>query len=126
MKRILCMAMLLVPAFAMAQTATTLDGTWQISGDVSGNTVASTCVLVTAEGKITGTCTGVDGKEMPVTGTVADAAVKWSYDSVYNGEGIKLSYTGVLNREGTITGTIYVEPYAADGSFTAARKPAGN
>ena len=61
---------------------------------------------------------------MPVTGTVAGASVKWSYETVYDGGKIALSYTGMLNREGSITGTVLVDPYSAEGSFTATRKAA--
>jgi hypothetical protein len=100
------------------------DGTWQITGDVAGNPVVSTCILTTAEGKIAGTCTGVDGAVVPVTGDVTDAGVKWTYESLYNGEKIVLTYTAKLNTDGTLAGSIYVDPFAVDGGFTATRKVA--
>jgi hypothetical protein len=109
---------------ASAAQGVAVDGTWQITGDVAGNPVVSTCILTTAEGKIAGTCTGVDGATVPVTGAVTDAGVKWSYESTYNGEKIVLTYTAKLIPDGTLSGTIYVDPFAVDGGFTATRKVA--
>lgn len=106
------------PAASAAQAAG-FNGTWQVTGDVAGNPVASTCILTTTESAIAGTCTGVDGAVVPVTGTVTEAGVKWSYESTYNGEKIVLTYTGKLGTDGMLTGTIYVDPYAVDGGFTA-------
>jgi hypothetical protein len=106
--------------------AASLDGTWMINGDVSSNPVVSTCILTTTGGKVEGTCTGTDGKLMPVEGTATDSAIKWSYESVYEGGKIVLHYDAKLKSDGTLTGTIFVDPYDADGSFTATRKAAAS
>jgi hypothetical protein len=117
------LALMLAPAFLTAQVAS-LDGTWQIHGSVADNPVETTCVLKTAEGAVTGTCIGVDGQTMPVTGTVTDAKMIWSYESVYDGGKIVLHYTATLQGDGTLAGGILVDPYDAAGDFTATRSAA--
>lgn len=120
MKRFLMAALILTPGFALAHAAT-LDGTWHVDGDVAGNPVAPVCVLAEKEGKITGTCTGTDGKPQPVTGSVKQSAVFWSYDTTYEGGSITLSFTATQDKEGHLTGSVTVAPYAATGDFTAKR-----
>ncbi|WP_263384063.1 hypothetical protein [Granulicella arctica] len=113
-----------IASAGMAAHAATLDGTWQVNGDVQGNPVVTTCVLTVVENKIGGTCLGTDGAARPVDGTVADGTMKWSYDSVYDGTKITLNYTAKLKGDDGLEGTIFVDPYEADGSFTATRKKA--
>jgi hypothetical protein len=110
-----------VPAPAAAAP---LDGTWQIHGSVSDNPVETTCTLATADGKVTGTCLGVNGESTLVTGTVTGDKMVWSYESVYDGGKIVLHYTGTLLADGTLAGGILVDPYDAAGDFTAKRSPA--
>ncbi len=120
MKQLVLAAFLLLPGIAVAQAAT-IDGTWRIDGDVSGNPVAPVCILTAKEGKVTGTCTGTDGKPMQVSGTVKDDAISWAYDTTYQGGTITLSFKGKQDKEGHMVGSIDVAPYSATGDFTAKR-----
>ncbi len=127
MKRILCAgnrrwltAVVFVPGFLAAQ-ADTLDGTWHIDGDVSGTPVAVTCVLAEKDAKISGTCTGTDGKPVPVTGSIKEAAINWSYDTTYEGSSITLSYKAKQDTAGHMVGSIEVAPFSVSGDFTAKR-----
>ena len=116
-------ALALTPSLLAAPTST-IDGTWKVTGDVQGNPVNPTCVLAQKDGKITGTCEGTDGKPVPVTGTVTDKGVKWQYDTAYQGSGITIYFTGSFDKQDHLAGGVYVEPFAVDGSFTAARDKA--
>ncbi len=119
-KRSWLAALVLVPGFVAAQAAT-LDGTWHIDGDISGTAVIVTCVLAEKDAKVSGTCTGTDGKPVAVTGSTKDGAINWSYDTTYQGGPITLSYKAKQDTEGHLVGSIDVAPFSVSGDFTAKR-----
>ncbi len=108
------------PCFVFA-SASALDGTWHVAGSVQDNPVNPVCVMVEKDGKLSGTCTGTDGKPVPLTGTVKEKEIKWQYDTAYEGNGITIFFTGKMDKDDHLSGSIYVEPYAVDGGFTATR-----
>jgi alpha-ketoglutarate-dependent taurine dioxygenase len=119
----------LSPILLAAHTIPASTGTWAINGDVQGTPVQMTCVLTEAEADhtLTGNCTGAAGDQTPrkLTGEVKDKAVKWHFDTVYQENPITVSMTGTLSDDGThITGTMYVDPMAVDGTFAATRQTA--
>jgi hypothetical protein len=105
--------------FGPVAKAASLDGTWHVTGQVSDNPVNPTCVLVEADGKLSGTCTGTDGAKVKATGTVAEGLVKFEYGTTYQGGAITISFSGKLAKDGTMAGTIYVPEYSVGGDFTA-------
>lgn len=121
MKRFVLAAFVLLSGLCAAHAAT-IDGTWKIDGDVSGNAVVTTCILAEKDGKVTGTCTRADGKQAQVTGTVTETAIKWAYESTYQGGAITLSYTAKQDKDGHMVGSIDVPQYSASGDFTAKRE----
>ena len=57
---------------ALAAPADSISGTWQIKGDVAGNPLNSTCTIVVAESKVSGSCKNSEGKVDPIVGEVKD------------------------------------------------------
>jgi hypothetical protein len=100
------------------------SGTWKVTGDVQGVSVAMTCLLTLgADQTITGNCTDNAGSSTaphPVTGTVKDHTLSWSFNSDYQGSPITVGLTGTVDATGgKMAGTIAVDPMSADGDFTA-------
>ena len=107
-------ALTVAPAFA-ADVA----GTWNVDGDVVGNPVKFTTVWKQDGETLSGTAT-LEGKDTPVTGTVKDKAVTFEYDTDHEGTTYHLVFTGTLQDDGTITGSIAVA--GVDGTFTATKQ----
>jgi hypothetical protein len=117
--------LLAVPAFAQAPAGASITGTWLISGDVQGVGVSETCIVTQAtDGKLKGSC-DVDGMgKYDATGSVTDKTVIITHPGTYQGQDLTLTYTGKINSDGGITGTIDVDPMAVTGSFSAKKSDA--
>src|SRR5882724_10361150 len=111
-------ALALIPSFALA-SASTLDGTWHIDGSIEGHPVTPTCTIAEKDQKLTGTCTGTDGKDQAITGSIKDKIINWQYETVYQSDPITVIFSGTVDKENHITGTVSVEPMQASGNFTA-------
>jgi hypothetical protein len=120
-KRSILFAAILVASFQAANAADA-SGSWHVTGSVSDNPINSTCTLTQKDNALTGTCVRKDGKSVDATGSVKDDTIVWHYNSEYNGDPITINYSGKLGKDGTITGTIVVDPYNAEGDFTATKK----
>jgi hypothetical protein len=127
MKRTALFAALAVsPGLLAASMVPASTGTWKVNGDVQGTPVIMTCVLTEVENKLTGTCTGAAGEVKPrtIAGEVKDGTVSWHFDTVYDGNPITVSMAGKLIEDGAkMSGTIYVDPMQADGTFFAVKQP---
>ena len=104
---------------ALAAPADSISGTWQIKGDVAGNALNTTCTLVVAEAKISGSCKNAEGKVDPIVGEVKDGKVVFEHGGDYQGTELKIIYTGTLPSAKEMTGTIDVKPFDVSGEFTA-------
>jgi hypothetical protein len=120
MKRSTLFATILIASFQAANAAD-VSGSWHITGSVSDTPVDTTCTLAQKDNALTGTCVK-DGKNVDATGSVKDDTIAWHYNSEYNGDPITVNYSGKLGKDGTITGTIEVDPYNAEGDFTAKKQ----
>lgn len=108
------------PAQDSAPNAASIAGKWKIHTEVADNEYDGECTLTQADSVVGGTCTTVDGTNAKVAGKVDGATVNWSYDSEYNGTPMTLTYKGTLNtKTGEISGTVDVDPFNAEGDFTA-------
>jgi hypothetical protein len=119
MKRFLlpCLAGALTVIASAAET-NPLSGKWQIHNTIAGNESNQSCTLSQKENEITGTCG--DGQTLAtIAGKVEDRKITWTLKTEYNGSPITLDYTGQLGPEGRIEGTVTVEEFNVDGSFTA-------
>jgi hypothetical protein len=104
---------------ALAAPADSVSGTWLIKGEVAGNPLESTCTLVVADAKISGSCKNAEGKENGVTGEVKEGKVVFEHGGDYNGQDLKIIYTATLPSAKEMKGTIEVKPFDVGGEFTA-------
>jgi hypothetical protein len=112
-------ALVAVPFVAHAAAPATVAGVWSTTGDVSGVAVQETCTFTQdADAKLAGSCL-VDGKAYPTTGTVKDTTVTWQHAGNYQGTDFTITYTGKVGSDGAVTGTMSVDPFNVDGSFTS-------
>jgi len=106
-------------AAALAAPADSISGTWQIKGEVAGNPLNSTCTIVVAESKVSGTCKSSDGKVDPIVGEVKEGKVTFEHGGDYQGTELKIIYTATLPSAKEMKGTIEVKPFDVSGEFTA-------
>ncbi len=118
MKR-LALALAAVALTAVTASAADVAGTWNIDGDVVGNPVKFTTVWTQDGEALSGTAV-LEGKDVPITGTVKDKAVTFEYDTDHEGTTYHLVFTGTLEEDGTIKGSIAVA--GVDGTFTATKQ----
>ncbi len=107
--------MLASPVFAAP-----IAGIWKIDGDVQGHPVRETCTLAGDDTALTGTCVGE--KTVPATATRKDDIVKLTHAGEYQGQALMLTFTGKLQPDGSLHGSIDVQPLNYDGVFTATRE----
>jgi hypothetical protein len=110
-------------AAALAAPADSVSGTWILKGEVAGNPLNTTCTLVVAEAKISGVCKSAEGKDAPITGEVKEGKVIFEHGGDYNGQELKIVYTGTLPSAKEMKGTIEVKPFDVSGEFTATPAP---
>jgi len=108
---------------ALAAPADSVSGTWVLKGEVAGNPLNTTCTLVVAEAKISGACKSAEGKDSPITGEVKEGKVIFEHGGDYNGQELKIIYTGTLPSAKEMKGTIEVQPFSVSGEFTATPAP---
>jgi hypothetical protein len=108
---------------ALATPADSVSGTWLIKGEVAGNPLVTTCTIVSAESKISGTCKSAEGKESPIIGEVKEGKVIFEHGGDYQGQELKIIYTGTLPSAKEMKGTIEVKPFDVSGEFTATPAP---
>src|SRR5574341_1404017 len=106
MKRI-ALVLCAVALAAITVLAADVSGTWNVDGDVVGNPVKFPC-LMTQEGEtLSGTAT-LEGKDVPVKGTVKEQTVTFEFETESNGSTYHLVFTGTLGDDGDLKGTIAV------------------
>jgi hypothetical protein len=118
MKR-LALACSLVALTAVTLLAADVAGTWNVDGDVVGNPVKFTTVWTQEGETLSGTAT-LEGKDVPVSGTVKESAVTFEFDAENNGTTYHLVFTGTLGEDGGLKGSIAVA--GVEGTFTATKQ----
>jgi hypothetical protein len=116
----------LVSALNTAPAADSIPGTWEITGDVAGNPVNTTCVIKQAGTALSGNCSMAGANAaFPLTGEAKDGKIRFQYEIDYQGQPLTIVYSGALEAA-QLKGTIEVKPMGATGTFTgklAAKKP---
>lgn len=100
-------------------------GTWKIDGNVMGNPVTMTCMLIEADHKLAGSCSGAGEGSTPraLTGTTTPKGVNWRFDSQVQGQPISFSMIATLAADGTkMNGTLSIAPMGVGGTFTAVKQ----
>ena len=106
-----------MPALAAPQ-GPDITGTWSISGEVSGTQVTETCMLIQKDTALTGTCDTSTGK-YATTGKIDGTTATFKHGGTYEGTDLTITYTGKVNADGSMTGTMDVDPFNVTGSFSA-------
>ncbi len=119
MKTIIAIAVagaLLAPGLASAAPEA-----WKIVAVVGGQTVPVNCTLSRDGDALSGTCARADGSETPVpaTGSVNGSDVKLAYDVKFQDMPLHIAYTGTLQSDGSVSGSIDVA--GQTGTFTASK-----
>jgi hypothetical protein len=99
-----------------------LNGIWQLSLNVNGNTYAMQCTFQQDGEKLAGTCKSEEG-ENPLSGQIQGQKITWQHQTPYNGETLTLTYSGTVSSPTEIKGTLDVQPYAVTGDFTGQKEP---
>lgn len=120
------MIRLLLSAFflvAGVSSPAAISGTWTLNGDVEGVTYTATCIFAQKDNVVTGNCG--DGKVThELKGKIVGDIITFTHDSTYNDDAITMNYTGKIGTDGKFTGSVEVEPYGSDGTFTATKTAA--
>jgi hypothetical protein len=119
---ILSLAMMILAGVAAAADDGPFNGKWQVQQNIAGNESTQLCTFAQKGAELTGTC-GSEERKFTVAGKVEDKKVSWSYQVEYNGSPLTLKYTGTIDAENKITGTVLVEEYSVAGDFTGTKAP---
>ena len=103
--------------FSLAAWGADLSGTWSASVVLDAGSGTATFVFKQTGDQLSGTYNGALG-DAKVTGTVNGNKVQWGFE---NSDAGKVSYTGTLEGEKTIKGTVEYGQLGK-GTFTAEKK----
>jgi hypothetical protein len=99
-----------------------VSGVWKVDGLIADHPIAPTCTLKQTDMQISGSCqTGAD-HVLNVEGSVKEKQVTWKYDQEYEGTVYTLTYTGTLDSNTSIKGTVTADPSDTSGDFTAKKQ----
>lgn len=106
-----------------AAPADSVNGTWQLKGDVVGNPLNEICTIHQSGTALTGSCQIQDRAPYPLEGEFKDGKITFKHGGDYEGTALTMVYTGTVAAN-EIKGTVEVQPFSASGSFTATPAPA--
>jgi hypothetical protein len=101
-----------------AADAPSIAGKWKVHNSIAGHESDQDCTFALSGKDISGTCTLEQGTAK-VAGKVGDANFTWQFDTEYQGSPLTLIYTGTMDKDSKITGTVEVQPLSVQGDFTA-------
>ena len=116
-------ALLSAPAVAAAQgeKKTDLTGTWTFSVTTDAGTGTPTVTLKQAVDTLTGHYSSQALGEADLKGTIKDNKLSFVFDANVQGTTFKVTYTGTVEADGTLKGTVDLGGYGG-GTFTAKRQ----
>ena len=117
------LAIALLSTMHLTAPSDSINGKWQLKGDVAGNPLNTTCDIRQAGTILTGTCVPEKGPPMPITGQAKDNTFAFQHGGDYQGQELTIIYAGTLESPRQLKGTITVKPYEASGTFTAEPAP---
>lgn len=115
--RILVLSFLLALA-AVAADKGAFSGKWQVSQSIGGHDNTQSCTFTQNGNDLSGSC-GAEDKTLQISGKIDDKKVTWSYKSEYNGSPLTVKYSGTIDAQNKISGTMTVEEFSVEGEFTA-------
>jgi len=108
-------------ALGLAADKGTFSGKWKVSQSIAGHDNSQSCTFTQEGNDLAGSCGGEQGA-LKITGKVEDKKITWSTKSEYNGSPLTINYTGTIDAQDKITGTVMVEEFSVEGEFTASRE----
>ena len=103
--RMLAVVVFVAASVSSAATQDSVAGTWNLSVVFDQGSGAPTVVFQQDGEKLTGTYTGQMG-EYPLKGTFKDTKIAFTVSVNMQGNEIALVYTGALEADGTLKGTV--------------------
>lgn len=103
-----------------ASTAPSVTGTWNVTIELPNMTATPTMVLKQDGEKVTGEYVSAQYGKFPMTGTVKGTDVVMSFEMNVEGTGLAVTYTGKIEKDGTITGSVNYGDMMS-GTFVAAK-----
>lgn len=110
----------LILLLAMPLAAADVSGKWKAEVDVAGTVATPEFTFQQAGDKLTGTYKGMLG-ETGITGTVEGKKIRWVLKGNYGGDTITVIYTGTIESDTLIRGSIDFGGQA-EGTFTAKKE----
>lgn len=108
------------PASATAAPAA-LTGTWSLSVELPNMTASPQMVLKQDGEKLTGEYLSAQYGKFPITGTVKGSDVVFSFPMNVEGTGLNVTYTGKVEKDGSLTGSVNYGDMMS-GTFSATLK----
>lgn len=100
--------------------APSVTGTWNVTIELPNMTANPTMVLKQDGEKVTGEYVSAQYGKFPMTGTVKGTDVVMSFQMNVEGTGLAVTYTGKIEKDGTITGSVNYGDMMS-GTFVAAK-----
>jgi hypothetical protein len=123
MNRILCLILTLIALTAASLCAADVSGDWTLKGEIAGIAFTAQCSFKQdSAAKLEGSCKTSEGPDTKTTGEVTDKKVVFQYEVEYEGQMYTLVYTGNLDPETEMKGTI--EAGGAVGDFEGKKSTA--
>lgn len=100
---------------------TDLNGTWNVTVELPNMTATPTLVLKQDGEKLSGDYVSAQYGKFPITGTLKNADVSFSFAMNVEGNGLNVTYTGTVDKDGTFKGSVSYGDMMS-GTFSASRK----
>lgn len=113
----------LLPSIAPAQEKKVdLTGTWMFTVTTEAGTGTPTVTLKQVADSLAGHYSSQTLGEADLKGTIKDDKITFSFNVDYQGTALKVTYTGTVEADGTLKGSLDLGGYAG-GTFTAKKQP---
>lgn len=117
------LALALVSALRTATVTDSVPGTWQLTGDIAGSPIKTTCTMWQTGTSLSGNCTNETGAPYVLTGEAKDGKITFQYEVDYQGQTLTIVYSATLSAPRQLKGTVEVKPLGVQGTFAALPVP---
>jgi hypothetical protein len=118
MNKLVCLLMFA----SLAALADDVSGVWKIDGSIADHPITPTCTLKQTDNQLSGNCKVDADHVLKVEGSVKEKQVTWKYDQEHEGTVYTLTYTGTLDSNASMKGTVTADPSDSAGDFTGKKQ----
>lgn len=111
---------LLFSMLAFSADGGAFAGKWQLAISVGGTDREFACTLTQTGAEVGGTCQ-TDSGTVKISGKAEDKKVSFAFKSEYSGNPLTVSFSGSLQSEDKMSGSVSVEEMGVGGDFSAVR-----